>query len=72
MDKYQVADSGMAMARAPVTPKAPVQSLAERRSPNRPFSGKPAAPNKAPVKQEIPVAPSRAVANGNDADWREF
>jgi methyl-accepting chemotaxis protein len=73
MEKYQVGDSGMAVARAPVKAKAPVQALPERRAPNRPFSGKPAAPTKAPpVKQEVPVAPARAVANGNDADWREF
>jgi methyl-accepting chemotaxis protein len=84
MEKYQVGDSGMTLARAPVKSKAPMQALAggkalagsttlaERRSPNRPFSGKPAAPTRAPVKQEVPVAPARAVANGNDADWREF
>jgi hypothetical protein len=77
MEKYQVNDSGMSVARAPM-PKAKVQALVggtampERRGANRPFSGKPAAPAKAPVKQEVPVAPSRAVANGNDADWREF
>jgi methyl-accepting chemotaxis protein len=73
MEKYQVGDSGMAVARTPVKAKAPVQALPDRRSPNRPFSGKPAAPTKAPpIKQEVPVAPTRAVANGNDADWREF
>jgi hypothetical protein len=72
MEKYQVGDSGMSMARAPVKPKAQVQALPERRSPNRPFSAKPAAPTRAPVKQEVPGAPARAVASGNDADWREF
>jgi methyl-accepting chemotaxis protein len=73
MEKYQVNDSGVSVARAPVTPKAAVQAMPERRGANRPFSGKPAAPPaKAPVKQEVPVAPSRAVASGNDADWREF
>jgi hypothetical protein len=59
------------MSRAPAAPKAAVKVVPERRGPNRPFAGKPAAPKSAP-KQEVPVAPSRAVANGNDADWREF
>jgi methyl-accepting chemotaxis protein len=73
MEKYQVNDSGVSVGRAPASPKAQVQSLPERRGANRPFSGKPAvAPGKAPVSREVPVAPSRAVANGNDADWREF
>jgi len=47
--------------------------MPERRGPNRPFSAKPPVP-KAPAArpQEVPAAPSRAAANGNDADWREF
>jgi methyl-accepting chemotaxis protein len=72
MEKYQVGDSGVSVSRAPVTPKAHVQAVPERRGPNRPFAAKPAAPTRAPVKPETPVAPVRAVANGNDADWREF
>jgi hypothetical protein len=72
MEKYQVNDSGVSVARAPLAPKAQVQAMPDRRGPNRPFSGKPAAPAKAPVSREVPVAPSRAVASGNDADWREF
>ncbi len=78
MEKYQVNDSGASVARAAAAPKAQAHgpaggtALPERRGPNRPFSGKPAASAKPPVKQEVPVAPSRAVASGNDADWREF
>jgi methyl-accepting chemotaxis protein len=68
MGKYQVNDSG---ARAPVT-RAAVQ---ERRSPKRPFAGKPAVP-RAPAARvrpaEVPVARPNTAANGNDADWREF
>jgi hypothetical protein len=68
MEKYQVNDSG---ARAPVTRAA----VRERRSPNRPFAGKPAVP-RAPAARvqpaEVPIARPKTVANGNDADWREF
>jgi len=79
MGKYQVSDSsvGMPVSRAP-TPKAEVKVMPERRGPNRPFSAKPPAPRAAVPKaaaarpQEVPAAPSRAAANGNDADWREF
>jgi methyl-accepting chemotaxis protein len=71
MERYQVNDSG---ARAPVTRAAPAV-LQERRSPKRPFAGKPAVP-KAPAARgqpaEVPVARPKAGANGNDADWREF
>lgn len=77
MDKYQLSESGMGR---------PAQAMPERRSPNRPFSAKPAASAAKPAAvarpaaakavvnrpQEPSVAPSRAVANGNDADWREF
>ena len=74
MDKYHVSESsgGMSVSRAPA-PKAEVKVMAERRGPSRPFSAKPTVP-KAPVSrpQEVPAAPSRAAANGNDADWREF
>jgi methyl-accepting chemotaxis protein len=73
MEKYQVNESG---ARAPATRAAAAPALLpERRSPNRPFAGKPAVP-KPPAARvqpaEVPVARPKAVANGNDADWREF
>jgi hypothetical protein len=74
MGKYQVSDSsvGMPVSRAPA-PKAEVKVIPERRGPNRPFSAKPAAPKAAVSRpQEVPAAPSRAAATGNDADWREF
>jgi len=67
----------MPVSRAPA-PKAEVKVMPERRGPNRPFAAKPAAPKPAAPKaavsrpQEVPAAPSRAAANGNDADWREF
>jgi len=77
MEKYHVNDSGSgaSVARAAPTkaaPKADVKSMAERRGPSRPFAAKPAAVPKAeaPKVQEAPAP--RAVANGNDADWREF
>lgn len=77
MEKYQVNDavSGVSAARAAAPKaavKADVKAMAERRGPNRPFAGKPAAASKvaAPRSQEAPAP--RAVANGNDADWREF
>ena len=74
MEKYQVGDSGsgMSTARATAPAKAQVKAVPERRGPNRPFAGTPPLASKAPVKHEVPAAPSRAVANGNDADWREF
>ena len=52
--------------------KADVKAVVERRGPNRPFAAKPAAAPKAaaPRVQEAPAP--RGVANGNDADWREF
>jgi methyl-accepting chemotaxis protein len=74
MDKYQVSDSGvgMSVSRAPA-PKAAVKAMPDRRGPNRPFAPKPAAPKAAASRpQEVPAAPSRVAANGNDADWREF
>ena len=56
-------------------PQAPSQPIPERRSANRPFTGKPAAPKRAvsrPQPAAGPVARPMAIANGNDADWREF
>jgi methyl-accepting chemotaxis protein len=71
MDRYQVAESSSGVqAAAPAASKAPAK--VERRAPNRPFSGKPAS-RPAPVEShEAPVARPKAVANGGDADWREF
>jgi len=69
MEKYQVNnDSGAGIAVSRPAPKAKLEALPERRGPNRAFAARPFTP-KAPVKE---VAPARAVANGNDADWREF
>ena len=56
----------MSTARAPATAKAQVKVVPERRGPNRPFAGTPPLAPKAPVKHEVPAAPSRAVANGNE------
>jgi methyl-accepting chemotaxis protein len=73
MEKYQVGDSGAVMKTSRPAPKAKVEAVPERRGPNRPFAKPAAAPKAPPVKQEVQqAAPSRAVANGNDADWREF
>jgi methyl-accepting chemotaxis protein len=97
MQKYRVNESG---ARAPVTRAAAAPPRkAERRSPNRPFAAKPAAPRPVAARVHPPlgipslapaggsladrsvaarspaeaeVARPQAVANGNDADWREF
>ena len=73
MQKYRVNESG---ARAPVTRAAAASpGIPERRSPNRPFAGKPAAPKPAAARVQlakVAVARPPAVANGNDADWREF
>src|SRR6201999_1603706 len=73
MEKYQVKDSGMSVARASAPPAA-AKATPERRGPIPPLADEPtpATPRAAAVKQEVPVAPSRALANGNDADWREF
>jgi hypothetical protein len=51
-----------------------VKAMPERRGPNRAFSpAKPASAKPAVSRpKEVPAAPSRAAANGNDADWREF
>jgi methyl-accepting chemotaxis protein len=72
MERYEVGDSSAAagtVARTAAPAKA--APTVERRSPNRPFSGKPAA-KPAPVESyEAPVR-QKAIANGGDADWREF
>ena len=77
MEKYQIDESGsgVPMTRAQAAPRALAQPIPERRSTNRPFTGKPAAA-KPPVSRSQPaagpVARPMAIANGNDADWREF
>ena len=69
MERYQVGEEGGAAAK-PAAP-AKVAQMVERRSPSRPFSGKPAA--KPAESFAAPVARAKAVVNGNnDADWREF
>jgi hypothetical protein len=55
--------------------QAPSQPIPERRSANRPFTGKPAAARPPVSRAQTasgPVARPMAIANGNDADWREF
>jgi len=72
MERFEVGDSGAA-GRVAATPAA-LAARPERRSANRPFSGKPRAAAKpaaaAPV--EAPATRGKAVGNGGDADWREF
>jgi methyl-accepting chemotaxis protein len=72
MERYEVGDSHGA-AQPPARAAAPAKAapVVERRSPDRPFSGKPAAKPVPAQSHEAPVRP-KAVANGNDADWREF
>jgi methyl-accepting chemotaxis protein len=80
MDKYQIGDFGigMSMSRAPApTPKVEVKALPDRRGPNRPFAGKPAAPKAAVSRPQeaarpLNAIPPRPAANGTDGDWREF
>jgi len=72
MERYEVGDSSAAagtVTRAAAPAKAAPK--VERRSPNRPFSGKPAA-KPAPVESHEAPVRHKAVANGGDADWREF
>jgi len=74
MDRYNVAGvggSGMSAG----SESAPI-AKPERRSANRPFTGKRAA-SAGPAAQriaaaEVPAARPKAVANGGEADWREF
>ena len=73
MEKYQIDEpgSGVPMTRA----RAASQPIPERRSANRPFTGKPVAakpPASRPQPASSPLARPMAIANGNDADWREF
>jgi methyl-accepting chemotaxis protein len=69
MERFQVGDSGSS-GRVSAAPAA----KPERRSANRPFSGKPrlAAKSAAAEPAQAPATRSKAVANGGDADWREF
>jgi len=72
MDRFQVGEAGSAgrASRSEAVPAA----RPERRSANRPFAGKPrlAAKRAAVEKAEAPAERRVAVANGGDADWREF
>jgi methyl-accepting chemotaxis protein len=72
MERFQVGDSGSSGRAA--APPAAAAARPERRSANRPFSGKPRAAAKpaAAASMEAPAARGKAVANGGDADWREF
>jgi hypothetical protein len=71
MQKYQVDGSGSGESQMQVD--ATPTMVPERRSPNRPFAGKPARNQPARNQPaEMPLARVKAVANGNDADWREF
>jgi methyl-accepting chemotaxis protein len=77
MEKYQIDESGsgVPLSRMQAAPQAPSQPIPERRSANRPFTGKPAAakpPVSRPQPAAGPLARPMAIANGNDADWREF
>jgi methyl-accepting chemotaxis protein len=72
MERFQVGDSGSS-GRTTRVEAAPA-ARPERRSASRPFSAKPrvAAKPAAVEPSEAPAARRKAVANGGDADWREF
>jgi methyl-accepting chemotaxis protein len=72
MERFQVGDSGSS-GRTTRVEAAPA-ARPERRSASRPFSAKPrvAAKPAAVGPSEAPAARRKAVANGGDADWREF
>jgi methyl-accepting chemotaxis protein len=72
MERFQIGDAG-STGRA-TRPEAAPAAKPERRSANRPFSGKPrvAAKPAALEPTEAPAARRKAVANGGDGDWREF
>jgi methyl-accepting chemotaxis protein len=71
MDRFQVSDSGSPARTA--RPEAAPAARPERRSANRPFSGKRVAVKPAAVEpSEAPTTRRKAAANGGDADWREF
>jgi methyl-accepting chemotaxis protein len=81
MDKYNIDDSGSGVAPAraqpAVRPSHPIDSrtAADRRAPNRPFSGKPVVANAQVSRPQVAAASAArpaVVAGGNDADWREF
>jgi methyl-accepting chemotaxis protein len=71
MERYEVGGPSAAEQTASRAAPAKAAPTVERRSPNRPFSGKPAA-KPAPVDTFEAPARQKAVANGNDGDWREF
>jgi len=71
MDRFQVSDSGS--PGRTTRPEAAPAARPERRSANRPFAGKRVATKPAAVPPgEAPTTRPKAVANGGDADWREF
>jgi methyl-accepting chemotaxis protein len=72
MERFQIGDAG-STGRA-TRPEAAPAARPERRSANRPFSGKSrvAAKPAAVERMEAPAARRKAVANGGDTDWREF
>jgi methyl-accepting chemotaxis protein len=72
MERFQVGEAGAA-ARASRPEPVPA-ARPERRSPNRPFAGKPRVAAKPTTVEpiEAPAARRKAAANGGDADWREF
>jgi methyl-accepting chemotaxis protein len=69
MERYEVGDSSVFGAMSGEAP-AKVAAIPERRAPGRPFSSKPQPA--AVESHEAPAGRRKAVANGGDADWREF
>jgi len=72
MEKYQVSESSSAPKVA--RPEATHSTQPERRTATRAFTGKP-APKPAvvrPASAETQSTRPKPVANGSDADWREF
>ncbi len=79
MDRYNLSESSqsaVAMTSSRKPQPAAAAKAAERRGPNRPFVSKPKAGAKAAPaaaeEAESPAPRRKAVANGADADWREF
>jgi hypothetical protein len=70
MERFQVGESGSAGRVA--APAAAPAARPERRSANRPFAGKPRTAAKQVAAVAIEATRGKAVANGGDADWREF
>ncbi len=73
MERYRINDTNVSVAseRSAAAPAA----RPERRAASRPFVAKPGVVKReaaAAAPAEAPAARRKAVANGNDADWREF